>query len=1724
MSLAAFCAGSAIQAAAQTTVVNPKTNSNKTASVDSTTAAGKNAVSPRMRSMTNAQRKMAAANAARRRSSSAARGITGMHANAIAGLPGAGSGVLPDPGTLYFGSQYPNYATSPLPNPSDSVNCGNSVGYVDGKNNYCGIRKFVDTLPLPNVANDLGMMMPVAVPDTKTFPGSDYYEITLQDYYERMHQDLPATRLRGYVQTNLGTDPNTGANTVQPAPIHYMGPLIIATSNRPVRVKFINGLGSAATTGALFVPEDTTVKGSGLGLAKGEAAYLDNRATVHLHGGATPWISDGTPHQWTVPAVDSGTTYPRGDSVQFVPDMFFVNGVVVPQCGGSLTINCSDPTGVNNAVTLPPGATNDPGPGNLDFYYTNQQSARLMFYHDHALGTTRLNVYVGEAAGYLLQDAYEADLVNGSNVTGVNPNGLKVLPDVEIPLVIQDKSFVPQNPTSTGIYSVPVLESGSGYTAPTVSFGAGCAVAPTATADFGLTTDPFGQYIDGALLGITLTSSGSGCTKPPAVTISDPTGTGAAAFAYLATLSQQDPTWDSAKWGGYGQLWYPHVYMPNQWPNNPDGSGANPMGRWDYAAWFWPAFTNQYQVRGEIACTNPGDGTVDQCPGTPTPMNPGESKDLAGGTALGVGSIASLTPEAFVDTPIVNGTAYPVLTVDPKPYRFRILSVGNDRTFNLSWFRACGVGGYTPNSNAVCPAPPTGLGIATGTEVAMVPAVPNSTPNYPPYWPTDGRDGGVPDPAAAGPSWIAIGNEGGFLPAPAVIPAAPVNYEYDRRSVTVTNTSSVSLELMPAERADVIVDFTKYAGQTLILYNDAPAPNPAFDSRYDYYTNDPDQTGVGGAPTTLAGFGPNTRTVMQVKVNSSITGTPAVPVNMANLNTLLPAVFKASQPVPIVPEPVYTQVYHPATPYKSIMPVLGANTVTFTPIGATAPITMTFGQKAIQELFELDYGRMNATLGTEIQLTTYNNQTTIPLGYVDPFTEDIYDSANVIGQPVGVAGDGTQIWEVIHNGVDSHAIHFHLYNVQVIDRVGWDGTLRSPLPIELGWKDTVRMNPLEIDFVALRPVSPTMPFPLPDSVRLLDPTRPAGVTDPDMSTFGPTNAAFSQTNSVVPMGWEYVWHCHILGHEENDMMREQVFQVPPQTPANLTAQATRTGNVLSFVDKSLSEAGFDVQRADDALFTSNVTLLSGVIAASAGWNGTVTWKDTSAVVGDSYFYRVRSEKPDADYWNTPLGGAPLPNLVSGWSNVPTLQASAGISVNPLLVAFGNQPYLTTSGAQTVVVTSAGLLNLKMSQIGISGTNASDFAFTSACPITPGSLAVNATCNISVTFTPKYAGLRVANLVINSNDPGTPALSIPLTGNGGLIPLTITASGATVNWGTGVPIITPNVNGLVSPDTTANLGALTCSTTYTATSNAGTYPSSCTGAVNAAYNITYVRGSVIVNRVAAAMISPTPGTTLTGASTTFTWTTGGAAQSYALLVGTGGAGSANLLNTAWVTTTSRTVTLPTTGVTAYVRLSTLVNGVVKNADYTYMLSGAPAPAAMISPVPGTTLTAANTTFTWSAGNGATSYRLFIGTTGVGSSNVSAGTWSANLTSTATLPTTGITLNVRLWSLVNGVQQYVDYTYTAPGTPAPATLLTPTPGSTLASTTQTFTWTTGNGADWYVLYVGTTGAGSSNLVNSKAITATTYTANNLPSNGATLYIRLFSHINGAYQYIDYTVKAF
>lgn len=72
-------------------------------------------------------------------------------------------------------------------------------------------------------------------------------------------------------------------------------------------------------------------------------------------------------------------------------------------------------------------------------------------------------------------------------------------------------------------------------------------------------------------------------------------------------------------------------------------------------------------------------------------------------------------------------------------------------------------------------------------------------------------------------------------------------------------------------------------------------------------------------------------------------------------------------------------------------------------------------------------------------------------------------------------------------------------------------------------------------------------------------------------------------NSLVNFGWEYMYHCHILSHEEMDMMRPNIVAMPPIAPNGLLH--TINGNSLTLVwqDNSITETGFDIQATTDGI-------------------------------------------------------------------------------------------------------------------------------------------------------------------------------------------------------------------------------------------------------------------------------------------------------------------------------------------------------------------------------------------------------------------------------------------------------------------------------------------------------------------------------------------------------------
>ena len=1044
------------------------------------------------------------------------------------------------------------------------------------------LRKFVDKLAGLGSANTnlLGQYIPLAVPDTTTYTAnattgakaSDYYEIAVVEYMEKMHSDLPATKNRGYVQIHTAALPGVGVPLFQAdgtTPInypgtatqilvvdkpHYLGPAIVSDSNKPVRVKFYNLL-PIGTAGDLYIPVDKTVMGSGMGPTGEE--YTENRANVHLHGNNTVWISDGSPHQWITPAGES-TAYPQGTSVKGVPDM-------------------SD--------------SNNSRDGTTTLYYTNSQSARLMFYHDHSFGITRLNVYAGEAAPYIIRDDVEKDLMNGTNVTGVNPNAYK-LPEIEIPLVIQDRTFVD---------STTILQ-----TDPTWAWGSKPATPATATT----------PYVAGTPVD--------------------------------------------------GDLWYPHVYSPAQDPY--DADGANPFGRWMYGPWFYPPTTN---IANPPVINPYHDSTVDpnsvdyrapMMPGTPNPSTPGES---------------------FMDTPLVNGTIYPYLEVDPQAYRFRILNAANDRFFNLSL--------YVADSTTYASDSPGYL-----KEVKMIPATPGTLPTHVAQI--------MPDPGVnnenLGPSWIQIGSEGGFLPTPVVIDPQPTTWNLVGTAFNFGNVDKHSLLLGTAERADVIVDFSQYAGKTLILYNDAPAPFPANDTRYDYFTGNPNQEDIGGAPTTLPGYGPNTRTIMQIKVSGDAAAPKPLPYDTKPLfdvfakgsipaNGTVPAntgVFATSQDTIIIPQAQYNEAYgvtnlpaDAATAYVQ----LDENNKTFKPIdknGVLQPsqVTLPLQPKAMHDemsgVFD-EFGRMSGYLGLTSPTASATVAPFIAYGYSSPPVElfkGIEEDLDTV--LIGSEPDGTQIWQITHNGVDTHTIHTHLFSAQLINRVAWDGAMMAPDENELGWKETFRVNPLEQTVIAMRPKVPAaseLPFAVPNSVRLIDPTMPSGAVlpaPPPESWFDPQGKIIAQIlNHEVNFGWEYVYHCHILSHEEMDMMHSMAVSVKPAAPWTLAYSFSGSGNnrsvILTWVDKSSTETGFIVQRALNA--AGPWTTLTTTPA------NTTTYSNRIGNTTTAYFYRVIATNTVGD---TQTPGFPTITAQSVSSNVVTTGAAqAGQPGSPTALTAVVQP-------------------------------------------------------------------------------------------------------------------------------------------------------------------------------------------------------------------------------------------------------------------------------------------------------------------------------------------------------------------------------------------------------------------------------------------------------------------
>lgn len=206
-----------------------------------------------------------------------------------------------------------------------------------------------------------------------TTPGGSHYEIGVHQFEQALGLRDPATG------DPLMTTVWGYGSVAQPAT--YPGRTFVVRRDQPITVHWTNELVAAGTPLPHLLPIDSTVHWA---LMDANPPYPASGVPIvsHLHGGHNRSESDGLPDAWFTPGFE---------------------------LAGRLF--------------------------NETYTYHNDQEAATLWYHDHALGITRLNVYAGLAGFYILRDANEDALVAAGHL----PAG-----PYEVPIVIQDRMFDPR--------------------------------------------------------------------------------------------------------------------------------------------------------------------------------------------------------------------------------------------------------------------------------------------------------------------------------------------------------------------------------------------------------------------------------------------------------------------------------------------------------------------------------------------------------------------------------------------------------------------------------------------------------------------------------------------------------------------------------------------------------------------------------------------------------------------------------------------------------------------------------------------------------------------------------------------------------------------------------------------------------------------------------------------------------------------------------------------------------------------------------------------------------------------------------------------------------------------------------------------------------------------------------------------------------------------------------
>jgi spore coat protein A len=267
----------------------------------------------------------------------------------------------------------------------------------------------IDPATIPKFVNQLDQPPPVFAPENVTDKSGNLirqeYTVKASEFKQQMLPAVDASgNPTGFAQTTVLGYEGEAMNAITR---EYLGDVAStpgctfeAIQGVPVQVKWVNNLvDSTGKPLSYFLPVDPTLHWANpnnlpMDISAADApayppGYTEAQTPIpivtHLHGGETPSASDGHPDAWWTADGKHGPAY-----------------------------NTAELTDANAAV----------------YVYPNEQPPTALWYHDHALGVTRLNVLSGLAGFYLIRNSSDP-------VEALLPKG-----EFEMPLCVQDRSFL----------------------------------------------------------------------------------------------------------------------------------------------------------------------------------------------------------------------------------------------------------------------------------------------------------------------------------------------------------------------------------------------------------------------------------------------------------------------------------------------------------------------------------------------------------------------------------------------------------------------------------------------------------------------------------------------------------------------------------------------------------------------------------------------------------------------------------------------------------------------------------------------------------------------------------------------------------------------------------------------------------------------------------------------------------------------------------------------------------------------------------------------------------------------------------------------------------------------------------------------------------------------------------------------------------------------------------